>query len=197
MTDYRIGKCRWCEEHTDIYRGLCDDCSSHTVYCRICRRRVGDDSRCRHVFQDKWFEWSGSGTGWEPTRSVKSAFFDLLTLMPGGFAADLRAAIKGGKFHTWMVAPMIGGGGHLSLYGMPIDKEYGDDIIALGERADAERVGDGYHWIASLYERDTAKANRLTIVWIDEWSRNQVPHVGAWFWHQPPSVGASTINKGE
>lgn len=189
QSTYRIGKCRWCGERGEVYRdnGLCEDCDSNTIHCRICRCRQHADNRCRHVFQDRWFEWAGAGSGCEPTPAVKSAFLELLTLMPEGFAADLRTAIKGGEFYTWVIAPMIGGGGILEMHGMPLSKflTYGDDMLALGERHDAEETADGYRWLASLYQRKTLKANRLTIRWIDEWQRDRVPISGAWFWHWP------------
>jgi hypothetical protein len=85
------------------------------------------------------------------------------------FARDLRSAIKSARFHTWMVAPMIGGGGHLSLYGMPRVNSYGDRLIELGESGRAEELHDGYRWLVSLYDGYTAKANRTTIGWINQW----------------------------
>ena len=91
--------------------------------------------------------------------------------MPDGFARDLKAAIISGRFHTWLVAPMIGGGGILDLYGMPrsVGQSYGDAILALGESDDAEDFECGYHWLVSLFDDKTPDANALTVEWIDRW----------------------------
>lgn len=197
-TDHRKGKCCWCGADGEVFKdnGLCDDCDSQTIHCGICRCRQGSDNHCRHVFQDRWFEWSGAGVGYA-TDATKRAFMELLTLMPDGFAADLREAVGGGKFHTWIVAPLIGGGGTLELHGMPardgrsMFHAWGDEMIALGQRDDAEKTADGYHWLASLFERKTRAANKWTVEWIDEWLSEQVPRAGAWFWHQPANQGAA------
>jgi hypothetical protein len=197
-----MGTCGWCGDKKDLWRdtGLCETCDNDAVHCSVCGGRQHYESKCRHVFQDENFEWSGSGVGYY-TDASKQAFMETLTLMPEGFARDLRVAIKSRKFHTWFVAPMIGGGALFYLYGMPdrdgrrMVSEWGDALAALGEREDADEIADGYRCLASLYDGKTRKANAIIIGWIDEWLRDQVPRVGAWFWHQPCAVGALEGNK--
>ena len=174
MSDFKIGTCKWCEDKGEVYRdnGLCDDCDSHTVYCAICRDRQGDD-RCRHIFQDQHFEWRGAGFG-PNDREMQAPFHRLLSAMGEDFARDLKEAINSGKFYTWLIAPMIGGGGILELHGMLRRDgvswtDYGRQLIKLGEGDRADELADGYHWLASLYERKTTKANRTTVAWIDQW----------------------------
>jgi hypothetical protein len=168
MNDYKIGKCKWCGESGEVFcdNALCDDCDSNTIRCRICRRRFHWDNKCRHIFQDENFEWRGAGVS--PTdQDMKIPFHLFLSAMGEEFSRDLKAAIKDGKFYTWMIAPMIGGGGTLDLGGM--SHKYGDAIIKLGESSREEKVGDGYRWLVSLYKRQTTRANRATLAWIDQW----------------------------
>lgn len=194
-----MGKCSWCETEGEVYadNGRCEECDTDVIFCKVCKRLEHRDSKCRHVFQDRDLQWCGSGVvGGYFTPAVKRAFFDLLTLMPDGFAPDLRAAIKGGRFYTWVIAPMIGGGGMLELNGMPardgrfMTFVWGDAMIEISQGADAEEVTDGYRWLASLYQRSTRAANRTTIGWIDEWQREQVPRAGLWAWHWRGTAGA-------
>jgi hypothetical protein len=174
--DYKIGICKWCDERGDVFRDnmLCDDCDSNTIYCIVCRCRQGDEDHCRHVFQDEGFEWRGAGFA-PCDQDMHHPFHRLLSAMGEDFVRDLKSAIKSGEFYTWMVAPMIGGGGHLSLYGMPdrdgkwTRRDYGDALIKLGEGPQADVLADGYRWLVSLYKRNTTKANRTTIAWIDQW----------------------------
>lgn len=176
-SDYKLGTCRWCETEGEVFRdnSMCDDCDSNVVYCNICKCDQHYENSCRHVFQDENFEWCGSGLRWGPTDDVKESFFKLLSFMPPAFPRDLRAAIRSGNFHTWLVAPMIGGGGCLSLYGMPdrhgrfMVNNWGKRILKLGEGEHAEIMADGYRWLACLYNRDTPRANRATVKWLDEW----------------------------
>ena len=171
MSDQKIGMCRWCREKGEIYRDslLCETCDSDTVYCSICRCRQHYESKCRHVFQDRDFQWCGSGV--HPcAEDAKPAFHRLLSAMGEEFAVELKAAIRAGKFYTRLIAPMIGGGGILELHGMRDHaRSWGDAMIRLGEGDRAERLADGYCWLASLYQRRTLKANRTTISWIDQW----------------------------
>lgn len=101
------------------------------------------------------------------------------------FAVDLKAAIESGQFYTWMVAPMIGGGGSLSVNGMPerdgrwMVHEWGNRLIKLGESDRAEEFHDGYRWLVSLYKSNTTIANRITIAWIDRWLWPLTPIQGA------------------
>lgn len=175
-SDYKLGTCKWCSTEGDVFRDnmLCDDCDSHTVVCGICKQRRGEYSKCRHVFQDQHFEWRGAG--FDPTDAeMMVPFHRLLSAMGEEFARDLKAAIKSRKFYTWLVAPMIGGGGTLTLYGMPErDGElmmfaWGNRLLDLGQGGRAEALSDGYHWLVSLYQGSTTKANRTTITWIDRW----------------------------
>jgi hypothetical protein len=171
MTDeYIKGTCGWCGTETEIYRdtGRCEQCDIDIVHCSICDEDVHVDYRCRHVFKDDELDWTGSGA-YTPSGHVKASFFLLLRRMPECFARDLRAAIRAGKFHTWMVAPIIGGGGSLYLRGVDGTVDYGARMIEIGEGERAEDCADGYRWLASLYDGDTPRANQMTIEWLDEW----------------------------
>lgn len=174
---YKLGTCKWCRTEGEVYRDnmLCDTCDSDTVYCSVCRSREHYESKCRHVFQSHgWGEWRGAG--FDPIDAeMKAPFHRLLSAMGEEFAVDLKAAIRRGKFFTWMIAPMIGGGGMLELNGMPLREgrsmlfEWGDSLIKLGEGPQADKLHDGYCWLVSLYKSKTTKANRTTVAWIDEW----------------------------
>jgi hypothetical protein len=178
MTDttYKTGTCKWCGNKDEIYRDtmLCEECDTDTIYCRVCRERCSYEYKCRHVFQDDCFQWHGAGVSSDDD-DVKVPFQRFLSAMGEDFARDLKTGIRSGRFHTWMVAPMIGGGGSLTLYGMP-DRDgqmmlhsWGDKIIDLGESRRAGEFASGYSWLVSLYNRSTTKANRTTIRWIDQW----------------------------
>lgn len=169
MSDYKHGTCAWCSSDGDVFQDnlLCGDCDSNTIFCFICRSRQHRDGSCRHIFQDRHFEWQGSGVS--PTsQDMHVPFHRLLSAMPDGFAVDLKGAIRRGNFYTWLVAPMIGSGGILELHGIANDT-YGDALLDLGSGPRADELADGYHWLASLYRRKTTKANRTTIAWIDQW----------------------------
>ena len=170
MSDYKLGTCKWCETRGEVFKDnlLCETCDSDTVYCNICKCRVSYDDRCRHVFQDNYCEWHGSGID-ACDECMFVPFKRFLAALGEDFARDLKSAIQSKKFHTWIVAPMIGGGGILSLYGMPCRDDWGDRIIALGTGVKAKELSDGYHWLASLYNDKTLEANRTTIFWIDQW----------------------------
>lgn len=176
MSDHKTGTCKWCGDKGDVFRdnGLCDDCDSNTIRCSVCRCRQHYDSSCRHVFQDRNFEWRGAGA-YSCDEEMREPFHRLLSALGEDFARDLKAAIRSGKFYTWMVAPMIGGGGTLELNGMPqrdgrwMVTEWGRALIKLGESDRADYFADGYHWLASLYQTKTTKANRTTVGWIDRW----------------------------
>lgn len=175
LSEFINGTCRWCGDETTIYRDnrLCENCDSNVIRCSICKTDVHIDDRCRHVYRDQNYKWRGSGAYIDD--DVKPSLFLLFDLMPEGFAADLRKAIKSGRFHTWLIAPLIGGGGILQMNGMP-DRDgkrmmhaWGDAMIEIGEGDHAEETADGYRWLASLYDRKTRKANGATVGWIDEW----------------------------
>jgi hypothetical protein len=173
---YKVGKCDWCEDEGNVFEdnGLCDGCDSDVVYCTICECQVHVDNTCRHVFRDSDFEWTGSGA-YEPSDGVKASFFKLLDLMPDSFAHDLQAAIESERFHTWFIAPLIGDGVVLELYGMPrpdgkpVRRSWGDALIEIGEGESGEVTAEGYSWIASLYNDRTPDANSRTVAWLDEW----------------------------
>lgn len=175
LSEFVTGKCRWCDDETKVYRDnrLCEDCDSNVIRCSICRTDVHVDDTCRHVYRDQNYEWRGSGAYID--NDVKPALFRLFELMPEGFASDLRVAIKSRRFHTWLIAPLIGGGGTLELNGMPqrdgrwMVHAWGDAMIKIGEGYHAEETADGYRWLVSLYDDKTPKANRAMIAWIDEW----------------------------
>lgn len=172
----KIGTCEHCGDsgvRVSVDNDRCEDCDGRFYPCSICKEEQFDEDCCRHIFQDRNFEWVGSGAWINP--SLKKPLFRLFDLMPGGFAVDLRAAIKSGRFYTWLVAPLIGSGGSLSLNGMPerdgvwMVTKWGDAMIDIGSGDEAETTADAYHWLASLYEKKTLKANRVTIKWIDEY----------------------------
>lgn len=171
QSEYVEAECGWCGDWRDVFRDndLCDDCDSRTVHCKICDCLVHEDDRCRHVFRDVNFEWTGSGAR-APEENIKTSLFRLLDAMPDEFAPNLRSAIKAGRFHTWMVAPLIGGGGVLILHGLQNSLIYGDAILEIGERDDAEELADGYRWLASLYDDQTPEASETTLRWLDEWT---------------------------
>lgn len=175
----REGTCRYCSTKTLVYRDnrLCEDCDSRTIYCAVCRRREHEDNPCRHVFKNEHCEWHGAG--YDPIDpEMERPFHRLLSSMGEDFARELKDAIKSRRFHTWLVAPMIGGGGMLELHGFSSwhrGREYGDRLLDLGER-ERDELADGYHWLASLYNGNTTKANRTTIAWIDRWLWPFRPH---------------------
>lgn len=172
--EFKKGECAWCGTEGEVYcdNGFCDDCDSNTVHCCVCNERQHYESACRHVFQDSGFQWQGAGLDWGPDDNVEEAFKEFLNRMPSGFATELRRAIRSGKFYTWLIAPMIGGGGILEMNGMRTyrqGRDFGDAVLDLGERESNEDVQDGYWWLASLYQRSTRRGNRITLKWIDEW----------------------------
>lgn len=180
IIEYKMGECEWCGNEGTVFvdNNRCEDCDGDFVQCSICKEEQHIDSLCRHVFRDAGFEWAGSGAH-QPSDDVKTSFFELLSAMPEAFAPDLQIAIRSGLFHTWMVAPLIGGGGSLSLYGMPKRGDrimvivWGDDLIRIGEADETDKLADGFCWLVSLYNLDTQKANRLTISWINQWKEQQ------------------------
>lgn len=170
--------CSWCgDPDAEVEEGydLCEECDSDTVECSICEERQGYDSHCRHVFRDEQYEWNGSG-GYADPENVNGSFLKLCELMPKDFPLYLFQAIKAGGFYTWLVAPMIGGGGNLTLNGLPCryDRcrqsewlpEYGKAMVEIGEGDHSEETADGYHWLASLYKDKTPAANAQTLHWL-------------------------------
>lgn len=176
LSDYKIGKCRWCEIRGSMWRDTryCEDCEINIIYCSVCKEDVHIDNKCRHVFRDDNYEWHGAGADVKGA-ALKPSFWKLLDLMPAGFAADLQIAIRSGRFHTWMMAPLIGGGGSLKLNGMPprggksMLFEWGDHLIEIGGGDHAEKTANGYCWLVSLYDNSTSEANHTTIAWIEDW----------------------------
>lgn len=180
VSEFTTGTCKRCgDKKVSIFRDnrLCEDCDSDTYLCGICKTVQHRDDRCRHIFQDHDFEWMGAGVG-VPDKyqleRLKPRLFKLFSLMPEGFARDLRTAIKSGRFYTWMVAPLLGGGGILEMNGMP-DRDgkftvlkWGDALIEIGGGEHAEETADAYRWLVSLYKDHTPKANRATVIWIEE-----------------------------
>ena len=167
-----LGKCDNCGEDRNLYPDMerCEDCDGLFYHCSICDEDQSEDDHCRHIFQDDNFEWCGSGAYMDP--ALKKPLFRLLNAMPEGFAVDLAAAIRSGRFYTFLTAPLIGRGGIMSLYGFSdVGKSlsYGKAMIEIGEDEESEEVADGYHWLASLYECETPKANKLTLQWLDEY----------------------------
>lgn len=177
MSTITIGTCDRCGYEGAIFADnkFCEDCDSNTITCSICNTLQSSSGHCRHVFRNEDFEWCGSGAYSGP--SLKEPLFNLFALMPSGFVQDLRQAISSGEFYTWLMAPLIGGGGLLELHGMPqrdgLPRSplfyWGDKLLEIGEGEDAEETADGYHWLVSLYKDDTSEANQQTIAWIDEY----------------------------
>jgi hypothetical protein len=173
VDEMTVGECEWCGNHGSVFvdNSRCEQCESDIVKCLVCNEEQHADDLCRHVFRDSDWEWSGAGAG-KPSDTVKQSFFKLLDAMPFEFGAVLRKAIDGGEFHTWIVAPMIGGGGSLYLRGFPDQDshKFGEALIQTGESDAAEELADGYRWMVSLVDQETGDANRITIAWIDEWT---------------------------
>jgi len=169
VDELKDGTCVWCGHVGAVYSdsSLCEDCDGDMIHCAICNENQHVESSCRHVFRDANFEWTGSG-GYPPSDDVKKSFIRLIVSMPEGFVPDLRQAIATEKFHTWLVAPIIGPGGFLSLHGTVNNCVWGEQLLTLGESDQAEIYTDGYQWLASLYNDITPEANRITIGWIDE-----------------------------
>jgi len=173
----RLGKCWACgdEKRVPIFvdNKLCDDCDVRWRFCSVCRRWRSSENRCRHVYEDQNLEWRGAGIGVEGDE--KQALFKLFDHMPPRFPIDLRKAIRSQKFHTWLIAPLIGSGGILELHGMIYRdnraRAYGDRMLEIGGGEHAEETADGYRWLASLYNDKTLKANRATNGWIGEYLR--------------------------
>lgn len=171
--DTKIGTCRWCgDAKVQIYKDnrYCEECDNDIFRCSICKEDQHVHDLCRHVFQNDSLEWRGSGAYIDD--DLKEPLFRLFDLMPPTFAADLKAAIRSKRFHTWLVAPMVGWGGTLELKGfsdLGAAYSYGDQILEIGQRDDAEETAEAYHWLASLFDDKTLKANRATIRWIDEY----------------------------
>lgn len=172
---YTTGTCDWCKAEGPVFtdNSLCETCDNETVYCSICDERQHIDDLCRHISRDEHYEWMGAGFQDAPSEHVKKALFKLFDVMPNGFVPDLRIAIQSGRFHTWLIAPLIGGGGVMELHGMPARDgrnmvfEWGDALIGVGDSDDAEAARDGYRWLVSLYDQDTPRANAATIEAID------------------------------
>lgn len=169
--DTMAGECACCGTRAQIFTDshLCEDCDVEHHYCCICKTYEHEDDPCRHLYQNEHCEWIGSGTG-GADEFVQKSFMAMLGLMPRGFAAELRAAIDRGEFHTWFVAPLIGGGGKLHLRGLPWGQacEWGRMLVDIGSGDHAGGTSDGFNWLVSLYDGDTRDANRLTVSWIDQ-----------------------------
>lgn len=175
----RLDKCVWCgEPDVPVFEdnGRCDECDQHVIKCNICKTEQHRDDFCRHLNEDPdTGEFYGSGYDARGNPRVKAHLFRLFDLMPGGFAVDLAKAIRGRVFYTWLVAPIIGGGGRLELNGMPSREGvsdyfgWGDYMLQIGESEQAHEAAMGYGWLSSLYLRKTEKSNRTTLKWIAEY----------------------------
>lgn len=169
--DTMDGECAYCGAHTEIFTDsqFCEDCDTEHHYCCICKTYEHENDPCRHLHQNEHCEWIGSGTG-GADEFVQKSFVAMLSLMPRGFATELRDAIDREKFHTWFVAPLIGGGGPLHLKGMPWRHayEWGRMLVDIGSGDHAGGTSDGFNWLASLYDGDTHDANRVTVSWINQ-----------------------------
>lgn len=169
--EHKTGECRRCGKRGTVFvdNDLCEDCDGDVVHCKICNEEQSIDSRCRHVFYSSESGWNGAGVGY-PDDEVKDAFLDLVRRMGNEFSQDLQRAVRSGEFYTFLVAPLIGGGGMLDLHGMPwhLQRKWGELLIDLGEGDEAGDLADGYHWLASIYKTKTPDANEITLAWLAE-----------------------------
>ncbi len=174
-----MDKCRWCEDReADYENGLCEYCDSEVSECVICKSEEHIDSKCRHIFKDSEWRWNGSGVmgDYYDNRTAKVGLIALCEAMPRGFASALFYAIKSGRFYTFLMAPMIGSGGSMTLGGFdwPFfhphrvrEPRWEKEIVKAGEEhGDSEEVADGYHWLVSLYKDETPEANAVTLRWL-------------------------------
>lgn len=53
--------------------------------------------------------------------------------------------------------------------GMWVEGWWGGFLMEIGQGDHAEETADAYRWLASLYQKKTLKANRVTVQWIDEY----------------------------
>ena len=166
MTDEVEGICKWCGDEGIVWAdtGYCQDCDSDIVHCLICDEDQHAHDHCRHVFQDEHFEWVGSGTGRTPDQDIENAVHALLGAMPRQFSISLRKAVREGRFYSFFVAPMIGGGATFTLHGLPFNRrwKWEDQYGELGY-LESESIETGYRWLASLYENRTPEANAQTV----------------------------------
>jgi len=171
LEDYEeLGTCDHCGEDCIVHKESkrCDNCDGQFIHCGICDEEQHEDYSCRHVFQDRNFEWQGSGVMGGDDADIKASFLLLVKRMPQGFAEALAAAIAQGKFYSFLSAPLIGSGGHMELHGLPWERGFGKAMVELGEGDDAEELTDGYSWLASIYLDKTPDANTLTLEWLKD-----------------------------
>jgi hypothetical protein len=168
--DQKIGTCSWChEKKVLIYKDTkrCDSCDNRFTYCEICEEEQFEDDHCRHLFWSEGYGWSGSGTTNTDYDSIKASLLKLLQFMPSGFAAELRTAILSNEFRTFTIGSLLRID-CVELEGFHPSLKYSKKLIDLESSDHAEETADGYNWLASLCESDTAEANALTIKWIEE-----------------------------
>ena len=179
--EFMAGTCRWCGCDGPIYPDTkyCEGCDVDIMHCLICDEDHHVDDLCRHIRWSEYGEHFGAGIG-APPDYVRTSFLALIDAMPPGFAIALREAIQSGRFHTWQVAPMIGGGGLLYLRGMSDELSWGDHLLRIGESDDADSLCDGYGWLVSLWNDATPAANATTIDWLNE--RRETARAGRSEW---------------
>src|SRR3990167_1825634 len=115
----KIGECEHCGDEGRVFidNNSCEECDGQFFMCSVCKEEQHRDNTCRHLFQGlDDYEWKGSGAWIDP--ELKVPLFALFSRMPEGFVPALRVAIKSGKFYTFLMAPMIGSGGHMELGGI-------------------------------------------------------------------------------
>lgn len=177
----KLGTCDWCgDKDVPVFEDTsrCENCDGDFVRCDVCKTEEHRENLCRHLNYDMdSCEFYGSGINPNGDEHIKKSLFLLFDLMPGGFAVDLAKAIRSRKFYTYLIAPLIGSGGNLHLYGMPSREGmydysgWGNYLLRIGEDegGHAEDTAMAYGWLSSLYCRKTEKANRTTLRWIEEY----------------------------
>lgn len=172
VDEMTVGECEECGYRGAVFvdNNRCEECDGNFVHCAVCDEEQHADDLCRHVFRDENWEWAGAGIG-RPSKSVKRSFFKFLDAIGEEFSVALREAIKDGRFHTWMVAPIIGRGGTLYLRGFSLEDshKFCKAILEADESEKPDDLVDGWRWLRTLFDTTTGDANNTTIAWIDEW----------------------------
>lgn len=178
MSEFKCGECERCGYKGSIFpdNNLCDDCDGMVVRCEICNEdQDAENGKCRHVFKDEGWDWNGCGVTWGQWENCRDSFLRLCELMPAGFPLALFRAIKTGRFSTFFIAPLIGGGARIELRGfeprwfhhksVALEPDYGRAMGEIGEGEHAEECADGWRWLQSLWQNDSPKANATTLRW--------------------------------
>ena len=159
-----------CEPRTGDCEGLCAECYETAVWCEVCGCYVAhdrSDELCRHTFEALgWAGVMGCGSVEHGWAEHKESFFAVLKKT--GLAAEIREAMRVGKYRIYPHGPVVG---TIFLW-----CQLGDDFTNVGwrftdELTEEERTDmwDGVGWLMSLEPGVTKEAEQETIRWIDEW----------------------------